>query len=40
MLEHVVAVRKRTLAEDDHSRLLSEAWLAYALRKRSEEGIP
>jgi hypothetical protein len=34
-----VAVRKRTLAEDDHTRLASEGWLTYALHKRSG-GIP
>jgi cytochrome c-type biogenesis protein CcmH/NrfG len=40
MLEHVMAVQKRTLAEEDYSRQVSEGWLAYALHKRSEEGIP
>ncbi|KAB5515050.1 P-loop containing nucleoside triphosphate hydrolase protein [Coniochaeta sp. 2T2.1] len=40
MLEHIVAVEKRTLAEDDHSRLTSEGLLTYTLHKRSEEDIP
>jgi len=40
LLEHVAVVRQRTLAEDHHSRLLSEAWVEFALRKGSEEGIP
>jgi hypothetical protein len=30
MLEHVVEVRKRTLREEDHSRLISERELARA----------
>jgi hypothetical protein len=41
MLEHVVAVRKRTLAEEDHARLASEHALAsaYLDDRRIKEAI-